>query len=154
MKTLADRFWTKVSKRGVDECWEWMAFKDAQGYGKISVNSSPRLAHRVSYEIHHGPIPDGMFACHRCDNPGCVNPGHIFIGQPIDNIKDMHDKGRAVYPPINAGKDHGMCKLKPADVLAIRSARGIPQRTLAKQYGIGQSQVQRIRSGEGWPHLI
>lgn len=94
-KPLADRFWAKVQKAGPDDCWPWLASRMPKGYGKLGIASTtPKLAHRVSWELHYGPIPEGLFVCHRCDNPPCVNPAHLFLGTCTDNLRDMVAKGR------------------------------------------------------------
>jgi len=95
--TLEERFWSKVDTTG--ECWEWTAAKSGGGYGYIGVGKSKvARAHRLSYEWANGEIPQGMYVCHSCDNRKCVNPSHLFLGTPTDNMKDMDEKGRRVFP--------------------------------------------------------
>lgn len=86
---LADKFTVG------DGCWEWTAHRDKHGYGRIRLNGIPALAHRVVYELLVGAIPEGLFALHHCDNPGCVRPDHIFLGTQRDNMRDMWKKGRS-----------------------------------------------------------
>lgn len=90
-----ERFWAKVDIRGDGECWEWTASKSTYGYGRFTVNRKGRPATRIAWELFHKkPFPEGMLACHTCDNPGCVNPHHIWPGTQSDNINDCVAKGR------------------------------------------------------------
>lgn len=94
--TLEDRFWAKVakSKRG---CWEWTGSLSAAGYGQLfsGRGMNPHRAHRLSWTLHFGPIPNGLFVCHACDNPKCVRPGHLFLGTHVANMRDCANKKRA-----------------------------------------------------------
>jgi len=94
MDITEKRFWQKVEVIPGHECWEWSAYRMPNGYGKFKFNDKEGLAHRASWEIHFGPIPEGLFVCHHCDNPGCVRPDHLFLGTPQDNVDDMYAKGR------------------------------------------------------------
>lgn len=92
-RPLADRFWEKVRK--TDGCWEWLAYTCKFGYGRIGgVRGQVLDAHRVSWELHNGPIPEGICVLHHCDNPPCTNPDHLFLGTLSDNLADMYAKGR------------------------------------------------------------
>lgn len=96
--SYACRFWDKVCFGQPDACWEWAgARKGSQGYGEFGVNRMPATAHRVAWELTHGPIPDGLFVLHRCDNPPCCNPAHLFLGTHQDNMADRDAKGRVAH---------------------------------------------------------
>lgn len=96
-RTLADRYWSRVVRGAEGECWGWDG-ANSRGYGILSNPLGhphpPLRATRVSWEIHNGPIPDGMLVCHRCDNPPCSNPDHLFLGTHTENMRDMIRKGR------------------------------------------------------------
>jgi hypothetical protein len=102
---IAERFFEKVAIIPFHDCWEWVAAKNEKGYGKFSIGTTHTnlKAHRVSWMLANGSIPDGLFVCHRCDNPGCVRPDHLFLGTPKDNMIDKVRKGRGSMT-FRAGK--------------------------------------------------
>ena len=105
-RSLAERFWPRVRKG--DGCWEWQGHRSSHGYGKIGCGGKDIGTHRVAWELAHGPIPAGMHVCHRCDNPPCVRPDHLFLGTHSDNMRDLAEKGLAGGPvcEANALKTH------------------------------------------------
>ena len=147
-QSILERFWNKVKK--TDGCWEWMGRVSGRGYGAYG----PRVAHRVIWEQIHGPIPSGMCICHRCDNPLCVRPSHLFIGTHSDNIKDAVIKGRVV-PPDSRGEKHGRAKLSDNDVYEIRRlySLGVKQPLIAKMWRITHWNVNSIVYRRNWRHI-
>jgi hypothetical protein len=149
------RFWSKVDRRGPDDCWEWQGARDRDGYGQIMVNYRRKRAHRLAWEIVAGPIPAGMFVCHHCDNPPCVNFAHLFLGTVDDNNRDMRDKGRDYTPDARFGEDHYRAKLTAEKVLEIRArvAAGEMQIDLAPEYGILESTISKVVNRQTWKHI-
>ncbi len=96
--TNEQRFWKKIRKPDfANGCWEWLGYLDPKGYGTFGVNNKVFKAHRYSYLIHFGPIPEKLCVCHHCDNPQCCNPDHLFLGTHNDNMQDMIKKGRSNF---------------------------------------------------------
>lgn len=149
---LETRFWSKVDKRGPDECWEWTGTIGSRwGYGFLFSEGRSRPAHRVSWKLHNGPIPDGMFICHHCDNRPCVNPKHLFLGSAADNAADMAAKGRCRSRGVG-GEASGNAKLTAEQVVAIRAELG-PHAAIAKRYGVSRPSISNIKSGRTWAGL-
>ena len=152
--SLTQRFWAKVQKS--DGCWEWSGALNAAGYGHFHTvrRGHSEQAHRVSWKLHFGPIPAGMFVCHRCDNRRCVRPEHFFLGTQGDNIRDMHAKGRAPMH-MHGGALHAKAKLTTADVLAIRESctNGGSQKEWAALLGVDPSTVSNIVQRVTWRNL-
>jgi hypothetical protein len=141
---LPERFRAKYRK-AESGCWIWIAAKDKDGYGGIQVRGEKERAHRVAWNLYRGEIPDGLVVCHRCDNPSCVNPAHLFLGTISDNNADKVAKGR--HPRCET---HGMAKLSTEEVEAIRAAKGVLQKDLAREYGVSKSLIGAIRQGIAW----
>jgi hypothetical protein len=146
---LEVRFWEKVKTTEV--CWLWTGRLDKNGYGDIRDEERRRIrAHRVSWELHFGPIPAELCVLHKCDNPACVRPDHLFLGTPADNMKDMAQKGRSTF-----GERQPKAKLVEADVLEIRAlaAQGVSRASIAKQFLIAVSHVARIVNRDVWSRI-
>lgn len=94
-RPLEERFWKKVKKSNISDCWIWSGFKNPHGYGGIEIKGGMALAHRVAWELTYGKVPEELYVLHHCDNPTCVNPSHLFLGTQADNIRDMCLKGRS-----------------------------------------------------------
>lgn len=154
---LADRFWSKVEVGEADECWPWLAACKRDGYGLFRVASDESMwnAHRVAWTLTHGEIQGGLFVLHRCDNPPCVNPAHLFLGTHADNMADKVAKGRSSFPqPKKQGEGHPLAKLTEGDVAAIRATPMIrgSGRALARRFGVAPSTITLIRQGRIWSH--
>lgn len=153
--TLQDinRFWSKVSQSSGDNCWLWLASTNREGYGYFYFNYAMFKAHRVSWIIAYGDIAPGMLILHRCDNPSCVNPSHLFSGTNQDNTNDKKAKGREHHP---VGAKNPNCKLTEADVLKIREVYGegfTTQAELSRRYKISVTHVRFILNRKSWANI-
>ena len=150
--TVLERFMEKVSKQD-NGCWLWTASKLKSGYGMFGMDSNrPTLAHRASWIVFCGDIPEGMNVCHKCDNPSCVNPEHLFLGTQYDNLHDMINKGRFVHK-AHYGTENGRAKLDEIKVAEIRRQLLTKQSTpieLAEKYLVSASAIRRIANGKSW----
>jgi hypothetical protein len=155
-RTLLERFTKRYEVDVETACWNWTGASMVRGYGVIRIGRRNEGAHRASWLIHRGEIPSGAFVCHRCDNPRCVNPEHLFLGTSADNVADMDTKGRrrTVLPRLH-GEQHPTSKLTEEAVLAIvtEGRAGVTMTSLAFRFGISEAQVRRILTGEHWSHL-
>lgn len=148
-KTFED-FWARVDRSG--DCWSWRGGHNNHGYGQFCIDNKKVLAHRTAYAYFYGMPTAGMDLCHRCDNPGCVNPAHLFVGTRRDNMRDASTKGRMKRPGANKGEKNPRAKVAVSDVPLIRASRaaGETLRVIGIRYGISKSQVHSIASGKAW----
>lgn len=174
-----ERFWASVQK--TDGCWLWTGPRDKDGYGIFHVDGKNIKAHRYSYELHRGPIPEGLWGLHKCDNPPCVRPDHLYAGTHIDNVNDAVERGRVPTGDRNGSRIHpekrprgdqhwarqvsqmptrgaanGRAKISESDVRKIRSlyATGkYSQSRLGEMFGLTQSGVGSIVNRRAWNHI-
>lgn len=151
------RFWRRVIKRGPDDCWLFgtragKPIKD--GYGVFYFKGVREKAHRLAYELSSGPLAKGMFACHKCDNPKCCNPRHLFQGTPQDNTRDCAAKGRLHR---ESGSDRYNAKLTEEQVAIIKAEAPFRKygwgRAIAKRFGVGNTAINNIIMGRRWKQV-
>lgn len=145
------KFWGKVDVGHPVDCWEWLATKNNYGYGKFHLSGKTWLAHRAAWILIFGPIPKGFCVLHRCDNPPCCNPSHLFLGTRGDNIRDAARKGR-----MASGEEHYQSKLTEEEVLEIHKLYDTSEWTLAglaEEYGVSTGTIGRVLSGKTWSWL-
>jgi hypothetical protein len=147
-RPLLDRFFGNVVK--ADGCWEWSGTRHPFGYGRITMDGKTTFAHRASWVIHRGPVPEGLFVRHKCDNPPCCNPDHLELGTAKQNMEDKCARGRAAR-----GVNVGMGKLLDEDVLAIRRVylEGVGRSELARRYGVNRSVITRVINRKSHAYL-
>jgi hypothetical protein len=148
---LMTRFYSYFSYGAPDECWNWFGPKHGFGHGRIFVTETRKFlwAHRLSYEVHVGPIPKGLFILHNCDNPSCVNPRHLRPGTIQDNIRDMDERGRRNCK----GREP---KLSADDVREIRRLRnsGLYLKDIGSKFGVSEAQVSLVARGKSRGNII
>jgi len=147
--SLEERFWAKVNK--TNDCWLWTGCQ-SEGYGYIRHNKKSYRTNRVSWELHFGSIPLGLLVCHKCDNPSCVRPDHLFLGTNLENTQDRDRKKRNKSPK---GEQHGSAKLTISDILAIRElhTQKIQTVEIARRFGVCRSHISEIIHRKFWKHI-
>jgi len=152
----AEEFWNWVDISEPDNCWQWKEARKGE-YGKYRLDGRRMGAHRVAWELTNGPVPAGMEVCHRCDNPCCVNPAHLFVGTHQDNMMDAYIKGRIAPPPafIKLGVENHSAKLTETDVKNIRArySSGETQTSIAQDFPVSNQQISEIVRRKCWSHI-
>jgi hypothetical protein len=173
LRSIIERFWNKVEY--TPGCWNWLASLDKDGYGKLRVTPTKcERAHRISYRQHFGEFNEDLLVCHKCDNPTCVNPDHLFLGTTQDNTKDRNNKNRqAKGEAISGNRDNasgtrhgsrtkpekvprkeanGNSKLTTDKIIKIRDllTNGISQTRIAQQFGVSQTTISCVFRGKTW----
>jgi hypothetical protein len=157
MGLVDERFWQKVDRRGVDDCWPWKASKFKQGYGRFSLKGRRLKAHRVAYALTYGELPTwtvdrGIVIRHRCDNKICCNPAHLETGSQAENVRDRDVRGRT---KVGVGERHGRAVLTEMIVLAIRERvqNGERQVDVAADLNIPRQYVNGVVHRKIWKHI-
>jgi hypothetical protein len=147
-KDIEEHFLSKACE-SANGCLEWLGCKNRHGYGVIGLNGDRFMAHRLAWMLFRSEIPAGMFICHHCDNPSCVNPEHLFIGTPKDNTQDARKKGRLAY-----GKRNQWAKLTPEKIKEAyaMNRNGASCHYIAKHFGVSRNTITRALSGSSWSH--
>jgi len=148
-------FWLKVDKKGPDECWEFIGRKDAHGYGHFETGTKTMRAHRYAYEISHDIIiPYGKYVLHKCDNPSCVNPAHLFLGTQSDNMKDMDSKNRRGAMTNTDKISFAQTTISAENIIKIRKllkTKKFSQRFMAKIFRVSQPTICKIGKPYKYP---
>lgn len=147
---LPERFWQKVQKGSIDECWPWLGCRDRHGYGRVSTTrkQGPKFAHRIAWRLTFGE-PGSQHVLHQCDNPPCCNPNHLFLGTHLDNMRDAVRKGRLKKPPTGRGGTPAVLTKEEVSLVRAWLLEGRSSRSISDEMGVSSSVVDRIRNNQG-----
>lgn len=148
---LRNRFWGRVDRKSPDECWDWKLCRNRYGYGNFRHQKRTYIASRLAWLLTYGGPIDGMDVCHKCDNPGCCNPAHMFLGTRLDNMRDCVAKGRQT-----AGEGHGNSKLSEWGACGVMAQRlmGFKAKDIGASLGVSPGRPSEIYRGIAWKHLF
>lgn len=147
------RFWSHVEKKDKNQCWPWMSALSQKGYGVFNYRQKTMKSHRISYFLSFGTLIDGLLVCHRCDNPPCCNPNHLFLGTAMENQRDSILKGRSRKA---IGEYASSAKLKEDQVVEIRCLHSVGNTSFKKLstiFGVARSTVEKIVKRKTWRHI-
>ena len=158
---IRSRFWNKVKRGRADECWPWTAAKIWAGYGRFYLERRDGkkryvTASRLAWELGNDcPIPEGLHVLHKCDNPECCNPKHLELGTHAQNMRQMHERGRASTDHGVRGEDASWSKITEEDARQIkrRLAQGEPVARIAEDFPISRMGIYHIKNGRNWAHV-
>ena len=154
LETIAQKL-SRLTSIQEDGCWMFLGPWTSHGYGHLSYDGQIFRAHRISYELHRGPVPEGKMVLHKCDHRYCINPEHLFIGTAQDNVNDMIAKCRDIFGE-NFGENNGQAKLTEDEVLQIKRLLADGQYKLKEiggMFGVTDSAVKQIKYGKTWRHI-
>jgi len=142
-KTPKERLLSRIEKQD-SGCWKWIGTKNKKGYGMMVYKGRIHASHRVSWQEFYGEIPEGMLICHKCDNPSCVNPDHLFVGSNQDNMDDMKQKGRASKSKDKQKSRRKISREKELEIIERYKTSNVTQKSLANEFGIALNHVRRL----------
>ncbi len=145
---VEEKFWSKVSKGDVSECWMWLGGKMSSQYGDFRFKGERFYTHRLAYQLHYKKNPGSLFVCHSCDNPACCNPHHLWLGTNEENMRDKIEKGRQ-----QIGSEHHHAILneeKVKEIVELLKESELTFRQIGARYGVSVEAISNIRNGNSW----